>query len=53
MKKPLRQIKMTVPYSGDYKYYELVLRSYIDYNKETGQAGYAYYRYVNIVGKGE
>lgn len=48
-----RQIRMTVPFAGNSEYYELVLRSYIGYNEETGQAGYAYYRYANIVGKGE
>lgn len=50
-----RQIKMTVPYVGENTekdkgtYYELILRSYIGYNKTTGQAGYAYYRYADIV----
>ena len=48
-----RQIKMTVPYAGDGKYYELALRSYIGYNKTTGQAGYAYYRFADIKIKGD
>ena len=54
-----RQIKMTVPYVGENTekdkgtYYELILRSYIGYNKTTGQAGYAYYRYADIKTKGD
>lgn len=48
-----RQIKMTVPYAGDGKYYELALRSYIGYNDKTGQAGYAYYRFADIKIKGD
>lgn len=58
-----RQIRMTVPFAGNSEYYELVLRSYIDYNdkeaatdkkvQKTGQAGYAYYRYADIKTKGD
>jgi CRISPR-associated protein (TIGR03984 family) len=43
-----RQIELKIPYIGTTKYSELVIRSYIAYNQQTGQAGYEMYRYLDI-----
>lgn len=43
-----RKISMIIPVENTSKYYALVTRSYIDFDKKTGQAGIAYYRYLDI-----
>ena len=43
-----RKIRKVIPSSIKSDYYALTTRSYIEYNKKTGQAGYGYYRYVDI-----
>lgn len=45
---PGRKMEFTLPSDQKAKYYDLTTRSYITYDKQTGQAGYAYYRYVSI-----
>lgn len=43
-----RKIKKIIPVDRQSDYYTLITRSYIEYNNSTGQAGYGYYRYVDI-----
>ena len=43
-----RKISLTIPTQDMAKYYALVTRSYITFDTETGQAGYGYYRYLDI-----
>ena len=43
-----RKISLTIPTEDTAKYYALVTRSYITFDTETGQAGYGYYRYLDI-----
>lgn len=43
-----RKISLTIPTQDTAKYYALVTRSYITFDTETGQAGYGYYRYLDI-----
>lgn len=43
-----RKISMVIPTSDNAKYYALVTRSYISSDEKTGQAGYGYYRYLDI-----
>lgn len=43
-----RKIKMTIPTDTQSDHYALKTRSYIDYDRQTGQASLAYYRFVDI-----
>ncbi len=43
-----RKITKIIPSNTKSNYYTLTTRSYIEYNSKTGQAGYGYYRYVDI-----
>ncbi len=43
-----RKIAMTIPSYDKADYYAMVTRSYIVYDEKTGQAGYGYYRYLDI-----
>lgn len=43
-----RKIERIIPSAVESDYYTLITRSYIEYNNKTGQAGYGYYRYVDI-----
>lgn len=43
-----RKISLTIPTEDTAKYYALVTRSYITFDTETRQAGYGYYRYLDI-----
>lgn len=43
-----RKITKIIPSNIKSNYYTLTTRSYIEYNVKTGQAGYGYYRYVDI-----
>lgn len=43
-----RKISMIIPTSDNAEYYALVTRSYITFDEKTGQAGYGYYRYLDI-----
>lgn len=46
-----RHFRMTVPADSASRSLLLVTRSYVDYDKETGLAGYSDYRYVEIIGE--
>lgn len=48
LKETGRKISMIIPTSDSAKYYALVTRSYITFDEKTGQAGYGYYRYLDI-----
>lgn len=48
LKETGRKISMIIPTSDNAKYYALVTRSYITFDEKTGQAGYGYYRYLDI-----
>lgn len=43
-----RKIKLVLPVADVAEKYKLVTRSYIQYDEQTGQAGYAYYRWLDI-----
>ncbi len=43
-----RKIKLMVPVTAEAEHYALVTRSYIEYDQETGQAGYGRYRFVSV-----
>lgn len=43
-----RKIKLVLPVADAAEKYKLVTRSYIMYDEQTGQAGYAYYRWLDI-----
>ena len=43
-----RKLKLCIPANGENNYYELKIRSYINYDSITGQAGYSDYRYLDI-----
>lgn len=44
-----RKIKLVLPVAMEAEEYNLLTRSYIGYDEKTGQAGYAYYRWLDIV----
>lgn len=44
-----RKISIVVPVDVDAEHYALKTRSYITYDEQTGQAGFGYYRYMDIV----
>ncbi len=48
LKEDGRKITITIPTTQQADNYALTTRSYITYDSDTGQAGFAYYRYVNI-----
>ena len=43
-----RKMEFILPVNEEAKHYDLTTRSYITYDDQTGQAGYGYYRYVEI-----
>ena len=46
---PGRKIRLVVPVAEQAEKYELRTRSYVQFDETTGQAGYAYYRWLDIV----
>ncbi len=44
-----RKIKLVIPVDCDAEHYALKMRSYITFDAKTGQAGYEYYRFFDIV----
>lgn len=44
-----RKIRLVIPTDVDAEHYALKTRSYITYDEQTGQAGFGYYRYIDIV----
>lgn len=44
-----RKIGLVIPVDEDAKHYALKTRTYITYDEQTGQAGFCYYRYVDVV----
>lgn len=44
-----RKIKLVLPVAVAADEYNLLTRSYVVYDEKTGQAGYAYYRWLDIV----
>lgn len=44
-----RKIGLVLPVEEDAEHYALQTRTYITYDEQTGQAGFGYYRYVDIV----
>lgn len=49
---PGRKVKLVIPVRDMSDKYCLTTRSYVVYDEETGQAGYGYYRYVEIKAEG-
>lgn len=43
-----RKLQLKVPVVARSRYYELAIRSYIQYDAATGQAGYGDYRYLDL-----
>lgn len=48
-----RKIRMVVPASEKAEHYALKTRSYITYDKDTKQAGFGYYRFLDICAAGK
>lgn len=44
-----RKIKIVLPAAKQADEYNLLTRSYVQFDEQTGQAGYAYYRWLDIV----
>lgn len=44
-----RKIKLVLPVAAIADEYNLITRSYVKYDEKTGQAGYAYYRWLDIL----
>lgn len=44
-----RKIRLVLPVAEQAEEYELLTRSYVQFDEQTGQAGYAYYRWLDIV----
>lgn len=44
-----RKIKIVLPVDRQADEYKLLIRSYIQFDEQTGQAGYGYYRWLDIV----
>lgn len=44
-----RKIKIVLPAAKQADEYKLLTRSYVQFDEQTGQAGYAYYRWLDIV----
>lgn len=44
-----RKIRLVLPVAEQADEYKLLTRSYVQFDEKTGQAGYAYYRWLDIV----